>query len=96
MDQRGLGIASMPNVDTIQLGGAVSNASTHGTNFRSLDDVVVHNGAADCRLPAPEGDPSSGKAVLQTLRRDDPDPKNRAWFEAAICQLCSLRLIYLR
>lgn len=93
LDGRGLAIGSIPNVDAIQLGGAIANA-THGTNFshgtmssyvRELQVVVFQ---------APAGDTSRGKAELVVLRRDDPDRKRRAWFEAAVTSFGSLGIIY--
>jgi L-gulonolactone oxidase len=93
MDRRNLAIASMPNVDTIQLGGAVSNA-THGTNFGrgTMSSYVTQ--LQIVVFQAPEGDPASGKAVLLTLRRDDPDAQKRAWFEAAVASFGSIGILY--
>jgi FAD/FMN-containing dehydrogenase len=93
MDERELAIASMPNVDTILLGGAIANA-THGTNFSrgtmssyvcSLQMVLFH---------APEGAPDEGRAEFVTLLRDDPDAEKRAWFEAAVVSFGSLGIVY--
>ena len=93
LDRLGLAIASIPNVDTIQLGGAIANA-THGTNFsrgtmssyvRELQIVVFRTTS---------GEPSQGRAELVTLRLDDPDPIRRAWFEAAVASFGSVGVIY--
>jgi FAD/FMN-containing dehydrogenase len=93
LDRLGLAIASIPNVDTIQLGGAIANA-THGTNFsrgtmssyvQQLQVVVFRSESRD---------PSQGKAELVTLRPDDPDPTRRAWFEAAVASFGSVGVIY--
>jgi len=93
MDERDLAIASIPNVDTIQLGGAIANA-THGTNFSrgTMSSFVV--ALQVVVFQAPVGDASQGKAELVTLRRDDADPKKRAWFEAAVASFGSLGVIY--
>jgi L-gulono-1,4-lactone dehydrogenase len=93
MDRHGLAIASIPNVDAVQLGGAISNA-THGTNFShgTMSSFVVQLQLVVFR--APEGDPSRGKAELVALRRDDPDPERRNWFEAAVASFGSLGVIY--
>jgi FAD/FMN-containing dehydrogenase len=95
MDKRGLAIASMPNVDTIQLGGAISNA-THGTNFTrgTMSSYVTELQIVVFQAPSGGGDAAAGKAVLLTLRRDDPDPENRAWFEAAVASFGSIGIIY--
>src|SRR6185312_9595560 len=74
MDRHDFAIASIPNVDTIQLGGAIANA-THGTNFSygTMSSFVVRLQLVI--FQASEGDPSRGRSELVTLQRDDPDPK---------------------
>jgi L-gulonolactone oxidase len=93
MDRRDLAIASIPNVDTIQLGGAIANA-THGTNFSygTMSSFVLQLQLVI--FQAPEGDPSRGKAELVTLRREDRDPRRRAWFEAAVASFGSVGVTY--
>jgi FAD/FMN-containing dehydrogenase len=93
MDRRALAISSLPNVDTIQLGGAIANA-THGTNFSrgTTSSFVVALQIVLFRSPG--ADPSQGRAELCTLRRDDADPQRRAWFEAAVASFGSLGVIY--
>lgn len=92
MDARALAIASIPNVDTIQLGGAIANA-THGTNFSrgTMSSYVV---ALQIVVFRSDGDAASGKAELVTLARDDADETRRAWFEAAVASFGSLGVIY--
>jgi L-gulonolactone oxidase len=92
MDRRGMAIASMPNVDTIQLGGAISNA-THGTNF-SRGTMCSYVTELQIVVFQVERDAAAGKAVLLTLRRDDPDPQKRAWFEAAVASFGSIGILY--
>ncbi len=93
MDKRDLAIASIPNVDTILLGGAISNA-THGTNFLrgTMSSFVTQ--LQIVVFQAPEGDASQGRAELVTLRRDDADPQRRAWFEAAVASFGSVGVLY--
>jgi FAD/FMN-containing dehydrogenase len=93
MDERDLAIGSIPNVDTIQLGGAIANA-THGTNLSrgTMSSFVVELQVVV--FQADGSDPSRGKAELCTLRRDDPDPRRRAWFEAAVASFGSVGVIY--
>jgi len=86
MDAAGLALPCLPNVDTIQLGGAVSNA-THGTCLEEGSmcalvielDLVVFRG---CR------------AEVLTLRRDTPDPHERHLFEAAVAGVGAVGAIY--
>ncbi|HUJ27797.1 MAG TPA: FAD-binding protein [Myxococcales bacterium] len=80
MDERDLAIASIPNVDTIQLGGAVSNA-THGTNFSrgTMSSYVTELQIVLFR---------EGRAQLVTLKRGEP------WFEAAVASFGSLGILY--
>jgi L-gulonolactone oxidase len=93
MDRRDLAIASIPNVDTIQLGGAIANA-THGTNFSygTMSSFVLQLQLVI--FQAPDGDPSRGKAELVTLRREERDPRRRAWFEAAVASFGSVGVTY--
>lgn len=93
MDKHDLAIASIPNVDTIQLGGAIANA-THGTNFShgTMSSFVVQ--LQIVVFQAPEGDQSRGRSELVTLRRDDRGPERRAWFEAAVASFGSVGVIY--
>ncbi|HEV3193474.1 MAG TPA: FAD-binding protein [Polyangiaceae bacterium] len=93
LDRLGLAIASIPNVDTIQLGGAIANA-THGTNFSRGTMSSYVQQLQVVVFQSESGDPSQGKAELVTLRRDDPDPTRRAWFEAAVASFGSLGVIY--
>ena len=80
MDERELAIASIPNVDTIQLGGAIANA-THGTNFSrgTMSSFVTELQIVLFR---------EGRAQLVTLKRGEP------WFEAAVASFGSLGIIY--
>lgn len=81
MDERNLAIASIPNVDTIQLGGAVSNA-THGTNFSrgTMSSYVTQLQIVLYR---------NGRAELVTLERGEG-----AWFEAAVASFGALGILY--
>ncbi|MGZ6142843.1 MAG: FAD-binding protein [Myxococcales bacterium] len=81
MDERDLAIASIPNVDTIQLGGAISNA-THGTNFSrgTMSSYVTQLQMVLFR---------NGRAELVTLKRGQGD-----WFEAAVASFGSLGILY--
>ena len=93
MDARELAIASMPNVDTNLLGGAIANA-THGTNF-SRGTMSSYVRTLQLVLFRTEGgEVARGKAELVTLRRDDKDPEKRAWFEAAVASFGALGIVY--
>jgi hypothetical protein len=78
MDRAGLAFPCLPNVDTIQLGGAVSNV-THGTCLQtgSMCSLVV-----ELELVVFRG----GRAEVLRLRRDTPDRHERHLFEAAVCR----------
>jgi FAD/FMN-containing dehydrogenase len=93
MERAGVALPALPNVDTIQLGGAISNA-THGTcietgsmcSLVSEIEIVVFT-------PGPGG-AADGRARLLTLRRDGGDAHERHLFEAAVASFGSIGVIY--
>src|SRR5471032_2219834 len=97
MERAGLALPCLPNVDTIQLGGAIANV-THGTCIESGSmcslvtelEIVVFRPGAD----GAEGARASGVAECLTLRRDTPDPHERHLFDAAFASFGSLGVIY--
>jgi FAD/FMN-containing dehydrogenase len=78
-----MAIATMPNVNMISLGGAVSNG-THGTNIK-------HGTFADA---VEEIELINYKGELMTLRRDSEDEKEKRYFDAAVISFGSLGIIY--
>jgi L-gulonolactone oxidase len=93
MEQAGLALPCLPNVDAIQLGGAIANA-THGTCIRSgsmcslVDEIelVVFR-------PGRCGN-ADGRSELLRLSRSATDPAERHLFEAAVASIGSLGVIY--
>nr|BAK01388.1 predicted protein [Hordeum vulgare subsp. vulgare] len=92
MDEKGLALPTLPNVDSIQLGGAVANA-THGTN---ITVGTFSSQVTDLQIvlfrDSSNGLQASGRAELVTLSRDDANTLN--WFEAAIASFGCLGIIY--
>jgi L-gulonolactone oxidase len=86
MDRTGLAFPCLPNVDTIQLGGAVSNA-THGT---CLEAGSMCSLVAELELVAFRG----GRAEVLRLRRNTPDRHERHLFEAAVAGIGAVGAIY--
>jgi FAD/FMN-containing dehydrogenase len=98
MERVGLALPCLPNVDTIQLGGAIANA-THGTCIEagSMCSLVTELEIVTFR-PATGGSAADvradGVAELVTLRRDSNDPHERHLFDAAVASFGSLGIIY--
>jgi L-gulono-1,4-lactone dehydrogenase len=93
MEQAGLALPCLPNVDAIQLGGAIANA-THGTCIQSgsmcslVDEIelVVFRPGRVGR--------ADGRSELMRLKRSTTDPAERHLFEAAVASIGSLGVIY--
>jgi FAD/FMN-containing dehydrogenase len=79
----GLAIATMPNVDSITLAGAVLNG-THGTNIEhgSFCDLVLEMEFIDCQ------------GECTTLRKDSTDEQERRLFDAVLVSFGSLGIVY--
>jgi FAD/FMN-containing dehydrogenase len=93
MEQAGLALPCLPNVDAIQLGGAIANATLgtciqHGSMCSLVDEielVVFRPG---------RGGRADGRSELLRLRRSTTDPAERHLFEAAVASIGSLGVIY--
>jgi len=83
MRANNMAIPTMPNIDIITLGGAVSNG-THGTN--------IHNGSFSSLVYAMELIDANGK--VWNLTRDSKDPAISRYFDAALISFGSLGIIY--
>jgi len=104
MERAGLALPCLPNVDTIQLGGAIANA-THGTCIETgsmcslvteLELVVFRPAVAEASAgkPVSADARADGAAERLTLRRDTPDPHERHLFDAAVASFGSIGIIY--
>lgn len=83
--EHGMAIPSMPNIDTITIGGAISNG-THGTNrnYGSTSDYVEE-------LEMLVQDGKDVKTIV--LNRHSEDPEERHLFSAAVVNFGSLGII---
>jgi L-gulonolactone oxidase len=83
MRENEMAFPSMPNIDIITLGGAVSNG-THGTS--------IENGSFSSLVYAIELIDAKGN--IHTLTKDSKDPKLSRYFDAALISFGSLGVIY--
>jgi len=83
MRENNMAFPSMPNIDIITLGGAVSNG-THGTS--------IEHGSFSSLVYAIELIDVTGK--VWNLTRDSKDPKIAKYFDAALISFGSLGIIY--
>jgi L-gulonolactone oxidase len=95
MNQEGLALPCLPNVDSIQLGGAIANC-THGTCIETGSmasqvhelEIVVFESKDGTRGQG------NGRAKLLRLRRDTEDEHERHLFSAAVVSFGSLGVFY--
>jgi FAD/FMN-containing dehydrogenase len=92
LDRAGLALPCLPNVDTIQVGGAIVNA-THGTCVESGSTCSLVTELDVVMFVPGEGGRQDGTARLLTLRRHTADSHERHLFEAVVASFGSIGIV---
>lgn len=88
-----LAVYSLPNVDTITVGGCIANC-THGTNINCGTSSSMVAAVEILVFESKGGDIASGQTRLVRLEKDDADPTKARWFEGVIASFGSLGVLY--